>query len=683
MPGILPNARPPERPDREAPRFQAVLLAILLAGFMTLPGPARGQSARAFEKAGDKATAASDSHAALLHYGEALAREPEDIRLWYKYADAARGSHAWAVAATYFQKVTEHERAADHPLAGFLLGQALKSQERYAEALQAFRRYQAQETGPEDYRAWCAEEIRSCEWVLGGEAAADGEQYRADPPGRQVNSPFSEFGAVQRGGDLYYSSLRFEFPGDRQRPPRKLTKVMVAKNRQRGRPMPGGFNATDRHTAHTAFSTDGSRLYFTLCQYEQGNRIRCELYYRERDRRGRWKQDAVRLPDIINKKDFTTTQPSIGFDSLSGQEILFFVSDRNGGAGKLDLWYTPLTEGRFLEPTNLTALNTPENDISPFFDTPAQCLFYSSDRQQPSFGGYDIFRADCRNLTFARPENIGRPFNSGYHDLYFSTDGDSVRLLSSNRPGSLFLDAANQACCFDIYRFVRIPSADPPSPAGPDTTAIPFAAQATAPADPATPTRLSDYLPLALYFDNDEPDRRTSRTTTRKSYETTFDTYYARKQTYLERCRRGLPAEKATLAEADMEDFFETVVRKGRDDLALFTDLLHDRLAGGSEVSISIRGYTSPRAQSEYNDRLAQRRISSLRNHFETWHDGALLPFIRAGTLQLVEVPFGETTAAANVSDDLVDERNSIYSLGAARERRVEIVAVSDRPAQE
>jgi hypothetical protein len=197
------------------------------------------------------------------------------------------------------------------------------------------------------------------------------------------------------------------------------------------------------------------------------------------------------------------------------------------------------------------------------------------------------------------------------------------------------------------------------------------------------PLRLADFLPLALYFDNDEPDRRTQRTTTRKEYGMTFNAYYARKQEYTERYRRGLPGEKAELAEADMDDFFESVVRKGRDDLALFTELLYGRLSAGRTVTISIRGYTSPRAQSDYNDRLARRRISSLRNHFESWKDGVLAPYIRAGRLVLTEVPFGETTAASGISDDLVDERNSIYSIGAARERRVEIVAVSDEPANE
>ena len=37
---------------------------------------------------------------------------------------------------------------------------------------------------------------------------------------------------------------------------------------------------------------------------------------------------------------------------------------------------------------------------------------------------------------------------------------------------------------------------------------------------------------------------------------------------------------------------------------------------------------------------------------------------------------FGETTAAKTISDDLGDRQRSVYSIDAARERRVEIVEV-------
>ena len=96
-------------------------------------------------------------------------------------------------------------------------------------------------------------------------------------------------------------------------------------------------------------------------------------------------------------------------------------------------------------------------------------------------------------------------------------------------------------------------------------------------------------------------------------------------------------------------------------------------------MEIFIKGYTSPRAKGDYNLSLGKRRISSLRNHFQTYKNGVFVPYLTAKTLIVTERSFGETTASTNVSDDLEDMRNSVYSVGAAKERRVEIVEVSQR----
>jgi outer membrane protein OmpA-like peptidoglycan-associated protein len=117
-------------------------------------------------------------------------------------------------------------------------------------------------------------------------------------------------------------------------------------------------------------------------------------------------------------------------------------------------------------------------------------------------------------------------------------------------------------------------------------------------------------------------------------------------------------------------------VKKGHDHLQLFSEILLKRLKTGERVEIVIKGYTSPRAKSDYNDNLAKRRISSLRNHFYEWQYAVLEPFLSNGKLVISESPYGESQAETGISDDLFDERNSIYSVGASRERRVEIIEV-------
>jgi tetratricopeptide (TPR) repeat protein len=647
-------------------KLWARLLALLP---MLLPAQGQAQSAKAFAKAGDKAWAGGDYQAAFLHFQNAMSLQPDEVAYWFKYAEAARQFNAWEEADKYFEKVCQHEEARAFPLAHFWLGSVKKSLGQYQEAREHFQHFLAMEAAPATYLQWAAEELEACDWAAGQQSEA-GQQISISHLGKNLNSAYSEFGAVKAGQYLYYSSFRFDFPGDKNLPPRKLTKVLRAEDKAKGRPLPNDFNLKDRHTAHTAFSTDGKRLYFTICQYSSASNIRCELYFRNQDRRGRWEKRAVRLPDIINKQGYTSTHPAIGYDSSSCREILFFTSDRNGGKGKLDLWFTYLDEDKFLEPRNLEALNTAENDITPFFHSPSQTLYYSSDRQQPSLGGYDIFLARMDSTSWTHPINAGLPLNSSYHDLYFSIAPDGKEgYLSSNRPGSFFLDDANKACCYDLWQWSLSPAVPPEDPASPP----PLVA---APPKPNAPQTLEDFLPLALYFDNDEPDKRTTRTTTKKSYRETYFRYYERRAEYLERYTAPLTEEAAELAALEIEDFFEDSVKRGFEHLELFCQILLQRLETGDTVEIVIKGYTSPRAKSDYNDRLASRRISSLKNQFGIFRDGIFQSHLQDGRLRLSEAPYGETKASGSISDELGDERNSIYHPAAARERRVEIVEV-------
>ena len=113
-------------------------------------------------------------------------------------------------------------------------------------------------------------------------------------------------------------------------------------------------------------------------------------------------------------------------------------------------------------------------------------------------------------------------------------------------------------------------------------------------------------------------------------------------------------------AEAGLEEFFEEKVRRGHDYLLLFSDILLKRLEAGEDVEIFIKGFTSPRAKSNYNLALGQRRVSSVKNHFRSHLDRVFKPYLDSGQLKLTERSFGETTASTSISDDLNDQRNSI-----------------------
>ncbi|MBI5916744.1 MAG: PD40 domain-containing protein, partial [Bacteroidetes bacterium] len=625
-------------------KFFLLPLLVLCAASML-----SAQSARAYERAGDKAFAAKDYNAAFAHFRDAMAVAPEEVGIWFKYAEVTRQFNAYEEAEKYYTKVGESKEAGAFPLALFWLGQVKKSLGKYQEALGVFEDFLGKSTQPDYYTQWANNELNACRWALADPEAPTDKVVQVKHLDKKINTPFSEFGAVEADNTMYYSSFRFDFPEDNHLPERKLTKILTSENLAKGRVMPRDFNEAEKHTAHTAFSTDGQRIYFTVCEYVTSSDIRCEIVYREKDKRGRWEKQLVKLPEIINRKGFTATQPTVGFDSVTQKEVLFFASDRPGGRGKLDIWYCELEKDKFLEPKNMEAVNTPENEISPFFHTASQTLFFSSDGRS-GLGGYDVFSLG-RKPDWGEVRNVGKPVNSSYHDIYYSLNAAGMQgFLSSNRPGSFYLDPDNKACCYDIF---QVTYEDAPK----TTVGIPPPV-VEIPVEPTPPTfeKLEDFLPLALYFDNDEPDKRTDRTTTKKAYETTYFKYIERKTDFIEQYTKPIEDEDAAdEASLNLEDFFQEEVKKGYDHLQLFSGILLKRLESGDRVEIVIKGYTSARAKTDYNDHLAQRRISSLRNQFDSYKGGVFESYLKHGKLVITEAPLGETTAASDISDDLAD----------------------------
>ncbi len=645
-------------------------LTLLLTGALVLP--AAGQSFRAFVKAGDEAWQKGDHYAAMQHYRSALLRKSDAVGVKYQYAEAARHFFSLDTAAMYYQQVVT-DAPGQFPQALYHLAEVRKYQGRYEEAAAGFERYLLSRFRNKAYAARAREEVKFCRWARDQEPDST---LSVQQLSRRINTPYSEFGSFVQGDTLYYTSHRFDYEEDTHRPPRKISKVLYSRGSGRGRALTRNFNAKDQLTAHAAVAPDGNRIYFTLCRYQNSSAIRCEIYYRDKDGRGRWARQAKRLPNAINAPGCTTTQPHVAYDSSLQSTVLYFASDRPGGKGGMDLWYAAFNQEKdaFEEPRPLIDLNTDRDELTPFFHGPSQTLYFSSDGY-PGFGAYDIFRAEsAAGASWGAVENLGAPINSSFNDIYFFLMPDARSgYLSSNRPGSFFLDEENQACCNDLF-LVSFPRPEPTA----DTTIREIAE--TPPAPPpqppvveTPPEVLEDFLPLALYFDNDEPDRRTRRTTTRKTYGETFRQYYDRKEAYLSQYTAPLSDEHRPAAEDNIDSFFEEEVRKGHEYLLLFSEILLERLQQGETVEVFIRGYTSPRAKSDYNLALGRRRISSVRNHFDAYRDGVFRPFLADGRLVITERSFGETQAASTVSDDLANERASIYSPDAARERRVEI----------
>ena len=239
------------------------------------------------------------------------------------------------------------------------------------------------------------------------------------------------------------------------------------------------------------------------------------------------------------------------------------------------------------------------------------------------------------------------------------------RLSSSNRLGSYFEE--KESCCNDIYKF-----------------AIPHIAEAPKIVDSVAikVTQMKLLVPLTLYFHNDEPDKKTLATTTKINYKKSYDDYGALREKYKSEYAKGAKNNDYERAISDIDILFEDSIDAGMKDLEKFAQLLIDVLQSNEKVYITIKGYCSPLASTDYNINLAKRRIASLHNYFNEYKNGVFAKYINnkslnQGSILFVDEEIGELKARNYVSDDYFDTKNSIYSPAAALERKIQIIAIS------
>jgi len=151
----------------------------------------------------------------------------------------------------------------------------------------------------------------------------------------------------------------------------------------------------------------GNYMYFTACNREDG-KGGCDIYYSARTDQG-WKK-GINIGSPVNTRNWES-QPSLTSDGLR----LFFVSNRPGGYGGMDIWVSNLIkDGRWSEPANLgDIVNTPGDEMSPFIHFDGRTLYFSSNGR-PCMGGFDIFmtRFNAEDGTWSEPENLGFPINT-------------------------------------------------------------------------------------------------------------------------------------------------------------------------------------------------------------------------------------------------------------------------------
>lgn len=789
---------------------------------MTLGYQGNTQTKNAYIKAAEQAALENDYYAELVYYSNVLEFDEENTEYLFKTAEAARKMHAYRKASELYTKVLELDEANAYPAARYHLARMQQRMGDYQDAQSNYQLYLTEADNiTNDEQRVAQMEMSASDWA--NEFVENPwEEITIEHLSTNINTPYSEFAPMPIGDSLYFTSHRYELEKDTYDPNRLHASILMSEEFGMGEKLEDGVNSASQHTANATFNADATRMYFTLCETTRPDTIRCDMYYRDKGDAG-WGEPVAMTE--INVPGYTTTQPNVAYEEETGKMYLYFSSDRPGGVGKLDIYRAELTNNGVGEVENMQAINTIENEVTPFYHGTTRTLYFSSNGRK-SLGGLDIYKTSMRTGAPGTIQHLGAPINTSYHDLYYvlNDDGD-VGYLSSNREESFYLDEAFEACCYDIYKVDIAPFANLitqsfdfdtrdslkgsefrllnlttgeeiilsqadlasgvfplnrdmeyqliTSKQGyiPDTTlfntidvvdledivkriylktdvlhldAFTFDDRTKEALRGATVTLydlddpdaeplvitnfdandfhfelergkryrltasrkgyksetlvidtndhwntskitrnlylkigdLEDFLPLVLYFDNDHPNPDTWLTESDLQYKETYPPYFARKQTFIDIFTAPLEgAEKATEAN-QLASFFDVEVKKGNEDLAIFLEVLEAHLQNGDKVAISLKGYTSPRSSRGYNLNLGKRRVSSVLKSFMRYDGERLKSFVDNGSLTIDQKSFGETTAPSNVSSSRSNERLSIYSYEASKERRVEIIQV-------
>lgn len=248
--------------------------------------------------------------------------------------------------------------------------------------------------------------------------------YRVEPLSDTVNIfPMQYFPVITGDGSQLIFTARFG--GSRN----DNEDLVVSNRTPTGWATPASLssniNTVMREGACT-ISADGRHLIFTVCGTSG-----CDLY--ESRKTGNIWSRPKSLGAAINSSSWDA-QPSLSAD---GRE-LYFVSDRKGGLGGYDIWYSRLENTIWSKAVNAgPAINSRFDEISPYIHVNNSDLYIVSNGY-PGYGGYDIYRVTKTPSGWELPRNLGKPLNDEKDQYSFivSADGHTAyysREESKNR----------------------------------------------------------------------------------------------------------------------------------------------------------------------------------------------------------------------------------------------------------
>ena len=406
----------------------SVLLIFFVAGF------ANAQKSASFKehlRTAEKARTENNFYDVGFHSEAAWTFKPKRFDILKNAAEAYFSARDYAKAAELYQILLGDNKFSDSRLN---YARALQQLGQYDEALPEFLQYSSTYNGLdreqildkiENYVEGCTKGI-----VLTEQAKTNSSNPKLTH--LNFNSSKNEINPFFFNDDILYFSvqtphdtmiLRSEFSNEDWTSP---TEVPALRNLLPNRAILNGN-----------FVNNGNDFYFSSSETIVKNKHTTKgiyLYHVQKTASG-WSV-AEKLGERINIEGGISTQPFV-FKKYD-QEWMFFASNRPGGRGGMDIWWTKralnASPNDFDAPQNCgSIINTEGDEVTPFYDIKLGELYFSSNGR-PTLGGLDIFKSKGFSNKWYAPENLGMPFNSSADDVnYVQSQDETQSYFVSNR----------------------------------------------------------------------------------------------------------------------------------------------------------------------------------------------------------------------------------------------------------
>lgn len=395
----------------------------------------------ATEKA-DKAFETGRYYEAIDEYKYAYAKtrdKEEKNRILFMTAECYRKLQDSRQAEIWYRKAI-NKRYPD-PKATLFYADALRSNDKYAEAKEQYTAYRA--LVPDDPRGLAGEE--SCSFSL---------EWIAEPTRYKVinmyyfNSKQSDYCPAFAKSDykhVIFTSSREGVIGNKVNPVTgeyysDIFKTRVDRKGKWSEPVPLSENVNTQFDEGAPCTNEKTNtMYFTSFREDQNGNLTCKIFTSQKE--GIEWTAGVNVPLVADT--ITVGHPAISPDELT----LLFVADMKGGQGKKDIWKVTRASktAEWGKPVNMgPQINTPDDEMFPFIH-PDGILYFSSNGHV-GMGGLDIFKATEKDDNNWTVENMKYPINSSSDDFGIIFETEMERgYFSSNRPGGRGGD--------DIYQF--------------------------------------------------------------------------------------------------------------------------------------------------------------------------------------------------------------------------------------